>query len=232
MLVAEGVPEHRMALNHKRFGFPEPENHTATLINYFFSIRNLFGLMMDNWFDQVTGLLNRPAFERELYPSMKRWLEKGREFTILLFDLDRFKEINDKYGHAAGDKVLKAVGEKLVSTTKSSSVLRNIEIDYPDFAVRYGGDEFLVILQNIDSRRAIAPAQRLQAILSQIKHEDISVSASIGMLDSALIKKIMGETGGEFYMIEKIDELLYKSKAERGSISYLDSGGFLVRIKN
>lgn len=201
---------------------PTNKERAKFLIKYFAELAVLYSLVMKDWFDPTTGLLSRNCFQSEIFPRMSRWLEKGMDFTLVLLDLDRFKAVNDTYGHEAGNKVLRMVGETLVRYTKSTSVLSSSPSRYPDLFFRWlQGDEFLGILQGIHSEKGISIVRRLQHEISKIKYGSISISASAGMLDTAYIKKMLN--GGNFDIFDEIDKLLYLSKDRRGSLSYMDT---------
>ncbi|HOM16820.1 MAG TPA: GGDEF domain-containing protein, partial [Thermoguttaceae bacterium] len=85
--------------------------------------------------DPLTGLPNRRAFDDELVRRLAEWKRKGALFCLLLVDIDHFKELNDQYGHPAGDQVLRQLAEVLLT------VLREM-----DLAARIGGEEFAVLL--------------------------------------------------------------------------------------
>lgn len=124
--------------------------------------------------DALTGLLNRRGFERffgaEL-ARMQRYHSEGG--YLLLIDLDLFKQINDKYGHQAGDACLKAVSKLLTGATR-----------IVDGAARFGGDEFAVLLTQTDADRAAERIQTLRDLLNNIvvewKGATLRLSASIG----------------------------------------------------
>ncbi len=100
--------------------------------------------------DAVTGLSNRHVFEETLITEVERARRLGINVSLLIFDIDSFKEYNDTYGHPAGDARLKAMAE----------IIRKNLRKY-DIAARYGGDEFAIILSNTDQQNALTFAQRL-----------------------------------------------------------------------
>ena len=124
--------------------------------------------------DPLTDLLNRRGFERELKRSVAYVKRYGTSAALLFLDLDGFKPVNDRHGHAAGDAVLKAVAAALVRHVRASDVV-----------ARLGGDEFVVLLWNVSGPAAAAKAAALeQAIYStpvQWGRSTLVVGASAGV---------------------------------------------------
>ena len=124
--------------------------------------------------DALSGLPNRSRF----FELFKRLVETSREkrspFALLFIDIDRFKDINDTYGHAAGDKVIEITGKRLVSTVREQ-----------DIVARLSGDEFVMVLNGIDDKEQIAKiAAKLSAAFREpvaFEESRISVSLSIGI---------------------------------------------------
>ncbi|SDI22314.1 ligand-binding sensor domain-containing diguanylate cyclase [Paraburkholderia phenazinium] len=125
------------------------------------------------YFDGLTGLANRRHFNDDLQHLVEQ-ARRGTDFALVLVDLDRFKPINDAYGHDAGDAVLKAVGSRLRLTTREV-----------DLVSRLGGDEFAVLLSQPGDREAVAAVcERIIAMFAQpIPYRSLSleVRASIGV---------------------------------------------------
>jgi len=126
------------------------------------------------YYDQVTGLYNRNAFMETLEDALAQSQVSGRQFALLLCDIDRFKRINDSLGHLAGDEVLKRLAERI-------STLLGIG----DYAARCGGDEFALMIRPVEQRAALTRrAHALLALVRQpidIQGKRIDLSASIGI---------------------------------------------------
>lgn len=134
-------------------------------------IRYLEGLSIT---DELTSALNRRGFETELERALSRAERQGETGVLLLCDLDRFKAINDTYGHAAGDKVLKSVVRLMRSMTRTS-----------DYVARLGGDEFALLFTLTDMKLAARRCQRIIAAVNrhivQWESHSIPVTASFGL---------------------------------------------------
>jgi diguanylate cyclase (GGDEF)-like protein len=124
-------------------------------------------------FDMVTGLPNRALLGDRLAQEAARSRRNGRPFAVLLFDLDGFKSVNDTWGHAAGDRVLAIVGERVRKCVRSS-----------DTVGRLGGDEFLAILPEATREGALDVAEKLRAALREpypLDRAQAVLSASVGV---------------------------------------------------
>lgn len=124
--------------------------------------------------DAVTGLANRRWFQTELQSTIGRSQQNSQQYALLSLDLDRFKSVNDTFGHDVGDQLLKIVSERLRSNTRIQ-----------DLVARTGGDEFAVILRQLEShQQALDIAERLVETLEQpcrIGNITVQVGASIGV---------------------------------------------------
>lgn len=148
--------------------------------------------------DGLTGLNNRAAFDRDIQREISIAERHNRHLSLLVVDVDFFKKINDKYGHSAGDEVLKAVAECMKIETRGGDVL-----------FRYGGEEFAVILGDVDINIANSIGERIRgALKEQVVHfneQEINITASIGV---ASFHK--GESQQAFF--ERADKALYRAK--------------------
>ena len=122
--------------------------------------------------DSLTGLFNRRFAERQLKAEVARAHRKNYQLTVVLFDLNDFKTINDQYGHAAGDTALKAFAESLTSATRQG-----------DVAVRLGGDEFMLLLPECDATQVHLLLERMQSVEAEIDNKKIAITYAVGWAD-------------------------------------------------
>lgn len=151
--------------------------------------------------DGLTGVFNKRYFLEALEKEMSRAQRYGRPLSVLMFDIDHFKRVNDNYGHLAGDYVLQALA-RLISTRA-----RREEI----FA-RYGGEEFVILLPETQNDGAMELAEQLRKRVASytfvFEGEEIPVTVSIG------VATIQGDGISETELIRRADEKLYQAKAE------------------
>ena len=157
--------------------------------------------------DPLTGLPNRAAFSAHFAVVLDRSAASGAGFAVLCIDLDRFKEINDLFGHSAGDLVLREVSDRLLGAVKG------------EFIARLGGDEFTILAQ--DNQEQTPGASIAESILSamaenlEIDGHRIAVGVSVGVA----IYPEDGATAAA--LLSNADAALYRAKAEgRGTIRF------------
>lgn len=159
--------------------------------------------------DGITGLYNRGFFNNFLHQSVQESLRYNKNLSLVFIDLDLFKQINDVYGHQAGDTVLK----KVASTIKT-------EIRKSDIPARYGGDEFVLLLPNTDSENAMVVCERISESVRKNDFvfrgeqgpEIVNVTVSIGV--SELCDEMLEED-----LLAAADKALYKVKQDgRGGV--------------
>ncbi len=152
--------------------------------------------------DPLTETLNRRGFERELKRALAYLKRYGTSAALLYADLDRFKTINDSYGHAAGDAVLQAVAMVIARQVRAS-----------DLVARFGGDEFVVLLWNLTAADAQAKAEAVEAAIARTTATHagrrLSIGASVG---SAPLLPL--DTPAS--VLERADAAMYARKAARG----------------
>ncbi|ARN76358.1 hypothetical protein BST96_09635 [Oceanicoccus sagamiensis] len=151
--------------------------------------------------DDLTQLLNRRAFTKRYNDELVRAQRYGDIFSVLLLDLDLFKKVNDRYGHEAGDRVLKAVADLLREDTRES-----------DICGRFGGEEFILLLPKTPLAEAVVYAERLcqhfrQYPIGLRDDKSVTITASIGVVEWS--KDDVDEA-----TILKADKALYKAKSE------------------
>jgi diguanylate cyclase (GGDEF)-like protein len=144
--------------------------------------------------DPLTGLYNRRFAEQRLAAEVARSERRGHPLTVLTLDLNNFKEINDTYGHPAGDQVLQEFASRLNKVIRGS-----------DLAVRLGGDEFLVVLPECTLEQLKLVLQRLSSFELDWQGQKIPVTFSAGWKDYE-----MGDRPEE--MLARADEALYTNK--------------------
>ena len=145
--------------------------------------------------DSLTGLANRRALEEVLAAEISRAQRFTHELAVVLLDLDRFKEINDSFGHAAGDVMLRAVSRLLTGLARQG-----------DTVARWGGEEFVVVLPETDLAGAQRFAERLRRTIETQAVGDMKTSASCGvatMLPEDNVEELLGAA----------DQALYQAKS-------------------
>jgi diguanylate cyclase (GGDEF)-like protein len=150
--------------------------------------------------DSLTGIANHGHFQETLYRELTRHERNGARLVLLIADLDDFKGVNDRYGHPAGDAVLKAAVASLLESVRDM-----------DTVARYGGEEFAIILPETDAENGLRVAERLRASIAGTPFqtglpEPLHLTVSIGLAvfpDDAVRK------GG---LIECADQALYAAK--------------------
>ncbi len=148
--------------------------------------------------DPLTETLNRRGFERELKRSLAYVKRYGVSAALVYLDLDEFKPVNDRHGHAAGDAVLKAIASTLVRHVRASDVV-----------ARIGGDEFVVLLWNVDAAAAASKAAALEAVISATPvrwgRATLTVGASAGVA-------LMGPRDTPAAVLARADAAMYVRK--------------------
>jgi diguanylate cyclase (GGDEF)-like protein len=148
--------------------------------------------------DGLTGLPNRRAIEDTLKRMVAHADRSRSPLSVVLFDLDHFKQINDLYGHEKGDEVLSSVGVTVTGTVRSS-----------DFAGRHGGEEFIVLLPDTDTPSAVAAAEKLRLAIAAIEVPGVplAITASFG------IATMPGDGAEPSVLLRVADRALYLAKA-------------------
>ncbi len=145
--------------------------------------------------DGLTGLNNHRAFQERLGVDFERSARYHTPLSLLLLDVDKFKQYNDTYGHPAGDGVLRQVAQILQATARGV-----------DLVARYGGEEFVLILPEADTEGALGAAERVRAAIANAEWPDRPVTVSVGVATMTL------NTSTQAALIEQADKALYASK--------------------
>ncbi|GAU85824.1 GGDEF domain-containing protein [Bosea sp. BIWAKO-01] len=156
--------------------------------------------------DALSGLANRRAFDDEMRRTVDRAARYGTAAAVAIFDIDRFKAINDLYGHGVGDGVIVAVAQCLRSQVRAS-----------DFVARTGGDEFAIILANIDLEGARLRAERLREAVGRLEYRlgDVVIPVPVSVGVSA-IEPNKGQCA-----LHEADQAMYRQKRASRTIYVL-----------
>lgn len=176
--------------------------------------------MRDAIHDGLTGVFSYRVLDERLREELSRASRTGTSLAVLFVDLDKFKPINDTYGHGVGNQVLRGVASVLKDATRST-----------DIVCRYGGDEFVVILVNPDREGADHVAEQIRSGVEAFKiatpdGRQAGVTVSIGVAYHSGVTQ--ANLTGEELMAEA-DAALYVAKAQGGNTIHPTVGGELVR---
>lgn len=172
--------------------------------------------------DVLTGWHNRRYLQVRMNEELARAKRHGASLTCLMIDVDRFKQINDTHGHAAGDEVLVELALRIESEVRAS-----------DIAARYGGEEFVVLLPNTDAGAGVLLAERIRRSISatpiELRYDgSVTITASVG------IASVVPDPGDEDLktigdaLIARADVALYAAKAAGRDQVAVDSANALV----
>lgn len=150
------------------------------------------------YIDPLTGLNNRAAFDKSMEQEFELARRHNHTLSLMMMDLDRFKQINDNYGHIVGDAVLKSFADCILECMRRS-----------DTIFRYGGEEFAILLRNTQLAGAVLLAERMRKSVEEMEFNyneiKLPISVSIGVAEI--------EQGDDYSkLIERADSLLYKAK--------------------
>ncbi|MBU6950457.1 GGDEF domain-containing protein [Hahella sp. HN01] len=148
--------------------------------------------------DALTALPNREAYENRVRDEFERWRRYGNPLTLVVADIDRFKEVNDKFGHLAGDKVIQLIGKEISRRIRKT-----------DFIARYGGEEFVVLLPETPASIAAEVMDKTREMISRLpfhfRNEKVRITMSFGVCEFHGDATVQG-------VFEKADQALYKAK--------------------
>ena len=167
--------------------------------------------------DGLTGLVNATFFHAVLAREIERSLRTGRTCGLMVIDIDHFKNINDTYGHSAGDKVIQAVAEELKNSLRGM-----------DTAARIGGEEFSIILPECAPEDAIHAATRIHSVLNPItvlvEEQSLKLTTSAGLVWTNPNVSVSSTT-----LLSEADQEMYRAKRTgRGRLCYRHSDATLI----
>lgn len=149
--------------------------------------------------DELTGLANRRAFMRRLEDEVARVQRYGFPLSFALMDLDYFKGVNDEFGHAAGDEVLRVYARNILSVFR-----------HHDMVARYGGEEFAVLLPNTDSDGAIRALNKVRRRAGETRWQSNGTVSQVPTFSAGVSLFKPGESASAF--MERADKALYRAK--------------------
>lgn len=177
------------------FDVPE-ENKKEVIkqINYIYTRTKYLSIT-----DELTGLSNRRYFDNCFEKEFLRAQRYNNKLTLVMFDIDHFKSVNDTYGHQCGDFVLKQVANAALQTFRKT-----------DTVFRFGGEEFVVILTETDLNHAIIPLERFRKTIETLnleyQNQNVNITVSIGACEYFPDIKDKDE------LLQKTDSALYEAK--------------------
>ena len=160
--------------------------------------------------DSLTGIANRRIFDDTLEREYKRLCKTGSMMSIIIIDIDHFKEYNDFYGHIKGDECLKQIGNTIAGCIRRG-----------DLAARYGGEEFVCILPDANLEAAVKTAERIRQRIAElnIEHKNSKVMGFVTVsLGVACMRCTPDRSPSE--VVAAADEQLYKAKLARNTVEY------------
>lgn len=163
--------------------------------------------------DQLTGAYNRIKFSEVIKHEISKTKRYRGDLSLIIFDIDHFKKVNDNYGHLAGDYVLKTLSSVVKSLIRTS-----------DFFARWGGEEFILLISETDIDGAYTLAEKIRTSIEEYKFNDINrVTVSLGVSQYS-----MGDSEDD--LIKLADDALYKAKEGGRNRTELCSGKNRVTI--
>tara|TARA_R110001583_G_scaffold189824_1_gene353589 strand:- start:240 stop:1817 length:1578 start_codon:yes stop_codon:yes gene_type:complete len=154
-----------------------------------------------NLVDELTTVGNRKGYVQAINKARNTWLTSQNPLTLVLIDIDRFKSINDNFGHNIGDQVLKSLGQTLKSNIRSS-----------DYIARYGGDEFIIILPETNLKKAIQIVDKICKVVNSLKFELRKKNKILKITCSYGISNFTDKISTTIDVFNRADEALYQAK--------------------
>jgi diguanylate cyclase (GGDEF)-like protein len=161
-------------------------------------------LMQEARTDSLTGLRNRRALEEAAGAELRRTARSEAPISVIICDIDQFKHVNDRYGHDAGDRVIRAVAEQLASVARATDVL-----------ARWGGEEFLALLPNTHPSEAAILAERMrrvvaEAVMPVAPEVRVTISLGVAGLEGS---GVPDHSARWDHVVREADDAMYRAKA-------------------
>jgi diguanylate cyclase (GGDEF)-like protein len=191
------LDEIQQNIEHIIRDFDVPEENKLEVIkqiNYIYTRTKYLSIT-----DELTGLSNRRCFENSYEKEFLRAVRYKNKLTLVMYDIDHFKHINDTYGHPCGDYILKEISNAALQTFRKT-----------DTVFRFGGEEFVVILPETDINQAKIPLERFRKTVETLnlsyQNQQINVTVSIGAC------QYNEEISSKEEFLQKTDDALYEAK--------------------
>lgn len=187
---------------HRPFSEDETRSLENLLCALVYPLRNALmyqDAVRSSFIDPLTGIKNRAAMDNALHREVELCRRQGASMSVILMDIDYFKQINDRYGHAAGDTALRAVAQCAERSIRSSDML-----------FRFGGEEFLILLSYTRTEGALLLAERIRRHIERLDPLpgiDMNLTVSLGV--SSLRDNEDAKT-----LFERTDKALYQAKQQ------------------
>jgi len=150
--------------------------------------------------DKLTGAYNRIKFEEIIAREIERFRRYHRPFSLIMFDIDDFKKVNDNYGHNDGDYVLKTVADFVRENIRTL-----------DYFVRWGGEEFLIICSDSKLNEAGVVAEKIRKIVEGYVFDQVGkLTISLGVIEAL-------DSDTDDSLLKRVDDAMYKAKREGGN---------------
>lgn len=194
-------------VHETRYFLKESKQLESDLINSSKELKNLKGELInarvEATTDALTGLHNRRGFDEQIKKLLQDRRRSGTGFSVIMADLDHFKDINDNYGHLIGDKVLQAFGKLLTGNTRDT-----------DYVARFGGEEFILLLPNTSLDNTFIVAENIRKAIEKLRVKQAktgtiidSITASFGVATHRF-----DETAND--LLDRCDKAMYRAKDE------------------
>jgi diguanylate cyclase (GGDEF)-like protein len=172
-------------------------NQAKSFINLIYVFIDNYNLKKLSTIDKLTGVYLRKHIEQQFAIQMSISRQQNFSLSVIMLDIDKFKNVNDTYGHRKGDEILSKIGERLLKSVRAT-----------DYVARYGGEEFIILLPETDAMSGHKVAEKIRTLIEQSKllGDDMALTVSLG------VSTYPDDGANEEELIEKADQALYYSK--------------------